>query len=171
MIAFSTAGLGDTLKSEGPFTVFVPADDAFGKLPGEISGKLLSPRERAIQNFTYHIVRGKFLAADLAGKTSLDTVQGRPLTISNDTGQVVINGNAHISKPDILCKNGVIHVVDEVLLAPKKVRVAPVVPLTDSIVFRTFVFLVVSAIVAFLAMKIRDDQKRRRPTRTGEKIK
>jgi uncharacterized surface protein with fasciclin (FAS1) repeats len=115
--AVTAAGLVDTLKGAGPFTVFAPSDDAFAKLPaGTVEGLLKDiPKLTAI--LTYHVVAGKVMAADVMtmdGKTA-GTVNGGLLTIST-TGGVKLNGAVNVVATDIACTNGVIHVIDSVLL-------------------------------------------------------
>ncbi|NMM09289.1 MAG: fasciclin domain-containing protein [Polaromonas sp.] len=117
--ALTAAGLVDTLKSAGPFTVFAPTDDAFAKLPEGTVDKLLKdvPKLKAI--LTYHVLSGKVMAADVMkidGKTA-KTVNGADLKISTQGG-VKLNGSVHVTKTDIDCSNGVIHVVDAVLMPP-----------------------------------------------------
>lgn len=117
--ALTAAGLVDTLKSAGPFTVFAPTDDAFAKLPEGTVDKLLKdvPKLKAI--LTYHVLSGKVMAADVMkidGKTA-KTVNGADLKISTQGG-VNLNGSVHVTKTDIDCSNGVIHVVDAVLMPP-----------------------------------------------------
>ena len=115
--AVTAAGLVDTLKGAGPFTVFAPSDEAFAKLPaGTVEGLLKDiPKLKAI--LTYHVVAGKVMAADVMkmdGKTAA-TVNGAVLKIST-TGGVKLNGEVNVVKTDIGCTNGVIHVIDSVLL-------------------------------------------------------
>jgi len=115
--AVTAAGLVDTLKGAGPFTVFAPNDEAFAKLPaGTVEGLLKDiPKLSAI--LTYHVVAGKVMAADVMtmdGKTAA-TVNGALLKIST-TGGVKLNGEVNVVATDIACTNGVIHVIDSVLL-------------------------------------------------------
>ncbi len=115
--AVTAAGLVDTLKGAGPFTVFAPSDEAFAKLPaGTVEGLLKDiPKLTAI--LTYHVVAGKVMAADVMtmdGKTAA-TVNGALLKIST-TGGVKLNGEVNVVATDIACTNGVIHVIDSVLL-------------------------------------------------------
>jgi len=117
--ALTAAGLVDTLNGNGPFTVFAPTDDAFAKLPAGTVDKLLAdiPKLKAI--LTYHVVSGKVMAADvmtLDGK-SAKTVNGAEIKIGTQGG-VKLNGDAHVTKTDIDCTNGVIHVIDTVLMPP-----------------------------------------------------
>ncbi|TFH54341.1 MAG: fasciclin domain-containing protein [Candidatus Zixiibacteriota bacterium] len=115
--AVQAAGLVDTLKGEGPFTVFAPTDEAFAKLPGGSVEFLLKPenKDQLIAVLTYHVVSGKVMSADIAGqRVAPDTVQGRPLAI-NATSGVMVN-QARVVAADIEATNGVIHVIDAVLL-------------------------------------------------------
>ena len=112
--AVQAAGLVDTLKGPGPFTVFAPTDDAFAKLPGGTVEGLLNDIPRLTAVLTYHVVPGKVMAADVAGLTSAATVQGGTLGIDAASG-VKVNG-ANVVQTDIAADNGVIHVIDSVLL-------------------------------------------------------
>jgi transforming growth factor-beta-induced protein len=110
----------DTLKSKGPFTVFAPTDDAFAKLPSGTVETLLKPenKDQLVSILTYHVVSGRVMAADVVKLTSADTVNGKPVTIKVDGGKVYIN-DAQVIIADILTSNGVIHVVDQVILPPQ----------------------------------------------------
>ena len=115
--AVTAAGLVETLKGTGPFTVFAPTDEAFAKLPAGTVESLLAdiPKLKAI--LTYHVVSGKVMAADVMtmdGKTAA-TVNGASLAIST-AGGVKLNATTNVVKTDIECTNGVIHVIDSVLL-------------------------------------------------------
>ncbi len=114
--AVQAAGLVDTLKGTGPFTVFAPTDDAFGKLPASAIADLLKPENKAkLQGvLTYHVVAGKVLAADVLKLKSAKSVQGQLLTIDTAAG-VKVDG-ANVVKTDIICTNGVIHIIDSVML-------------------------------------------------------
>jgi len=115
--AVEAAGLVDTLKGEGPFTVFAPTDEAFAALPAGTVESLLEPaNEDKLQAIlTYHVIPGKVLAADIAGKTmSVDTVNGQAIQIDATNG-VMIN-DATVTTADVEASNGVIHVIDKVLL-------------------------------------------------------
>ena len=115
--AVTAAGLVDTLKSAGPFTVFAPTDEAFAKLPAGTVEALLKDIPKLTAILTYHVVSGKVLAADvvkLDGKEA-KTVQGGSVKIST-TGGVKLNGTSNVVTTDILCTNGVIHVIDGVIL-------------------------------------------------------
>jgi uncharacterized surface protein with fasciclin (FAS1) repeats len=117
--AVTAADLVATLKGAGPFTVFAPTDEAFAKLPAGTVDALLKdiPKLKAI--LTYHVVSGKVMAADVVkmdGK-SAKTVNGADVKVST-TGGVKLNGTVNVVKTDIECTNGVIHVVDTVVLPP-----------------------------------------------------
>ena len=115
--AVSAADLVDVLKSEGPFTVFAPTDEAFAKLPDGTVESLLKPenKDKLIAVLTYHVVPGKVMSGDIAGKrVAPETVQGRPIAV-NATSGVMVN-QARVVAADIEASNGVIHVIDEVLL-------------------------------------------------------
>ena len=117
--ALKAAGLVDTLKGKGPFTVFAPTDEAFAKLPAGTVETLLKPENKAKLTaiLTYHVVAGDVKAADVVKLKSAETVQGQSVKIDATDG-VQIN-NAEVVKADIECSNGVIHVIDAVLL-PKE---------------------------------------------------
>jgi uncharacterized surface protein with fasciclin (FAS1) repeats len=115
--AVTAAGLVDTLKSVGPFTVFAPNDEAFAKLPAGTVDELLKPESKAklIAVLTFHVLPGKVMAADVAGqKLSPASVQGEQLHVDGTHG-VTVNG-AKVVGADVACTNGVIHVIDTVLL-------------------------------------------------------
>jgi uncharacterized surface protein with fasciclin (FAS1) repeats len=118
--AVKAAGLVDTLKGEGPFTVFAPTDEAFKKLPEGTVADLLKPenKEKLTAILTYHVVPGKVLAKDVVGVKSAKTVNGKELTVKVD-GDTVMIDSAKVVKTDIHTSNGVIHVIDTVLL-PKE---------------------------------------------------
>ncbi|MEO7474897.1 MAG: fasciclin domain-containing protein [Gemmatimonadales bacterium] len=113
--ALTAAGLVETLQGTGPFTVFAPTDAAFAKLaPGTVEALLKDlPKLTAI--LTYHVVPGRHLAADVASLKTATTVQGGTLKIAVNGGQVMIN-SAEVEAADVLAANGVIHVIDSVLL-------------------------------------------------------
>ena len=117
--AVKAAGLVETLKGAGPFTVFAPTDDAFAKLPAGTVEGLLADIPKLTAVLTYHVVAGKVLAADVVGMDGQEaaTVQGKPIKIST-TGGVKLNGTSTVTATDILCTNGVIHVIDTVILPP-----------------------------------------------------
>jgi uncharacterized surface protein with fasciclin (FAS1) repeats len=118
--AVKAAGLVDTLKGPGPFTVFAPTDEAFAKLPGETVENLLKPenKQQLVAILTYHVVPGKVMSKDLVGKkTMAKTVEGTQVSIDATDGVRV--DNAKVVKADIEASNGVIHVIDTVII-PKE---------------------------------------------------
>lgn len=119
--AVKAAGLVETLKSEGPFTVFAPTDEAFAKLPAGTVEELLKPENKARLQaiLTYHVVAGKVLAADVVTLKSAESVQGQQIDITVKDGKVAVD-NANVIKTDIACANGVIHVIDNVILPTEK---------------------------------------------------
>jgi uncharacterized surface protein with fasciclin (FAS1) repeats len=112
--AVKAAGLVETLSGQGPFTVFAPGDDAFAKLPVGTVESLLQDIPKLKDILTYHVVAGKVMAADAANVTSAKTVQGKELSIDTKDG-VKVN-EAKVIKADIEADNGVIHVIDMVLI-------------------------------------------------------
>jgi uncharacterized surface protein with fasciclin (FAS1) repeats len=112
--AVKAAGLVATLSGPGPFTVFAPTDDAFAKLPKGTLESLLKDTAKLTDILTYHVVAGKVMAADAAGLNTAKTVQGQSLTISANGGVMI--DNAKVIKADIQCSNGVIHVIDSVVV-------------------------------------------------------
>ena len=114
--ALQAAGLVDTLKGDGPFTVFAPTDAAFAKLPAGTLDALLADPARLQAVLTYHVVPGRVTAADVATLSSATTVQGDPIAI--DTSMGVRVNDAHVTQADVMASNGVIHVIDTVLLPP-----------------------------------------------------
>jgi len=117
--ALTAADLVATLKGPGPYTVFAPTDEAFAKLPPATLESLLKPENKAKLKrvLTYHVVPGKVMAADVVKVGSAKAVSGDPLPIKASGGAVTV-GNAHVVKADIAASNGVIHVIDTVLLPP-----------------------------------------------------
>jgi uncharacterized surface protein with fasciclin (FAS1) repeats len=115
--ALQAAGLVDTLKGPGPFTVFAPTDEAFAKLPAGTVDELLKPenKEKLVAILTYHVVPGKVMAKDVVSLTSAKTVNGKSVTISQQDGAVMVD-NARVVKTDMAASNGVIHVIDTVIL-------------------------------------------------------
>ena len=115
--AVQAADLVETLKSEGPFTVFAPTDDAFAKLGDEAIQDLLKPenKEKLVAILTYHVVPGKVMAKDVVSLSEAATVQGQSVEIAVNDGAVSIDG-ATVIKADVEASNGVIHVIDAVIL-------------------------------------------------------
>ncbi|MDB4793039.1 fasciclin domain-containing protein [bacterium] len=117
--AVKAAGLVETLKGDGPFTVFAPTDDAFAKLPEDVLADLLKPenKDKLISILTYHVVPGAVYAKDALKAKSASTVQGGKLKIKKTENGAMVN-KAKIVKTDIKASNGVIHVIDTVLIPP-----------------------------------------------------
>ena len=115
--AVEAAGLVDTLKGEGPFTVFAPTDEAFAALPEGTVASLLEPenRDQLVAVLTYHVVAGEVTAEQVVELTSAETVQGDTIDIAVVDGAVMIDG-ATVVQADIMTDNGVIHVIDQVIL-------------------------------------------------------
>lgn len=113
--------LVETLSGKGPFTVFAPINSAFAKLPKEVLAELLKDENRAqLQGIlTYHVVSGKVMAADVVKLTEAKTVNGAPVSIRVADGKVFVN-DAQVIKTDIVCSNGVVHLIDSVILPPAK---------------------------------------------------
>ena len=120
--ALGAAGLVDTLKGPGPFTVFAPTDEAFAKLPAGTVDTLLKPENKATLTaiLTYHVVSGNVKAADVVKLKYAETVQGGDLKIKIVGSDVFLNDTIKVTKTDIIAKNGVIHVLDAVLASPPK---------------------------------------------------
>jgi uncharacterized surface protein with fasciclin (FAS1) repeats len=116
--ALDAAGLVDTLKGDGPFTVFAPTDEAFAKLPAGTIESLLKPenKDELIAILTYHVVAGEVMAADVVKLSEAATVNGKDLTIKVESSKVRVD-QATVLKTDIAASNGVIHVIDTVMLA------------------------------------------------------
>lgn len=120
--AVKAAGLVETLKGPGPYTVFAPTDEAFAKIPKDQLNALLADKKKLTEVLTYHVVSGKVMAKDVkAGPVK--TVEGQSATIMTDGGPRI--DNARIIKTDVVASNGVIHVIDTVILPPQKMSSAP----------------------------------------------
>ena len=115
--AVKAAGLVETLRSPGPFTVFAPTDEAFAKLPPGTVDALLRPenKDKLTAILTYHVVAGEVLAADVVELTSAATVEGQSVMIDATASGVRVN-DANVIKTDVMASNGVIHVIDSVLI-------------------------------------------------------
>jgi uncharacterized surface protein with fasciclin (FAS1) repeats len=115
--AVKAAGLAETLSGPGPFTVFAPTDEAFAKLPAGTLESLLKPENKSklVEILTYHVVPGNVKAKDVVGLKDAKTVNGKNVTITVKEGTVFVDG-AKVVKTDITSKNGVIHVIDAVIL-------------------------------------------------------
>ena len=115
--ALKAADLVETLKGKGPFTVFAPTDEAFAKLPAGTLDDLLKPenKKKLAGILKYHVVSGKVMAAEVVKLSTTKTLEGKNVTIKVTDGKVTLN-DANVTKTDIGCTNGVIHVIDTVLL-------------------------------------------------------
>jgi uncharacterized surface protein with fasciclin (FAS1) repeats len=118
LTAVKAAGLVDTLEGKGPFTVFAPTDAAFAALPAGTLDKLLADKEALKAVLLYHVVPGAVTADQVVGLTSATTVEGSPIAIAIKDGLVYLNGSAQVVTPDVMASNGVIHVIDKVILPP-----------------------------------------------------
>jgi len=114
LTAVQAAGLVDTLKGKGPFTLFAPTDEAFAQIPKAQLNALLSDKQALIKVLTYHVVPGKVTAQDVVKLSSAKTVEGQSIAISTQDG-VKVN-DANVVKTDIMASNGVIHVIDKVIM-------------------------------------------------------
>lgn len=115
--AVKAAGLVDALKGDGPLTVFAPTNEAFAKLPAGTVESLLLPenKDKLVSILTYHVVGGKVMAADVVKVTSATTLQGQDIAVKVNDGTVMVD-NATVTATDIMASNGVIHVIDSVIL-------------------------------------------------------
>lgn len=116
LAAATAAGLVDTLKSAGPFTLFAPTDEAFAKLPAGTVEALLNDIPKLTQVLTYHVVSGRVYSSDVVKLSSAPTVEGSTISIQVEGGSVKLNASSIVTKADVLTTNGVIHVIDSVLL-------------------------------------------------------
>ena len=116
--AATAAGLVETLQGAGPFTVFAPSDEAFAKLPADTLAGLLADPVALKKVLLYHVVSGEVMASQVVGMTSATTVEGDPIAISVKDGSVYLNETTKVVTTDIAASNGVIHVIDTVLLPP-----------------------------------------------------
>jgi len=118
--ALKAAGLIETLKGAGPFTVFAPTDEAFAKLPAGTVETLLKPenKEKLTALLTYHVVPARTMAADVVKMTSATTVNGKAVTLKVTDGKVMVN-DATVTAADVAASNGVIHVIDRVIMPPQ----------------------------------------------------
>jgi len=116
--AVQAAGLVETLKGPGPFTVFAPTNAAFDKLPAGTVDTLVMPenKEKLASILTYHVVAGAFTSADLKDGQMLTSVQGQDLKITKKNGKIMVNGSAMVETADVISSNGVTFVIDEVLM-------------------------------------------------------
>lgn len=112
--ALQEAGLFDTLSRDGPYTIFAPTDEAFSKLPAGTLENLIHDKEKLTDILTYHVIPNKVMAAQVSNLKTADTINGKKLTIK--TSSVLKIDKAKVIKTNIKCTNGIIHVIDEVLL-------------------------------------------------------
>ncbi|NNC91175.1 MAG: fasciclin domain-containing protein [Acidimicrobiia bacterium] len=120
LAAVAAAGLVDTLRGDGPFTVFAPTNDAFAKIPEETLSELLADTEVISRILLYHVVPGEILAADLADLDSVTTLQGSDIALSVEDGAVILNGASMVISTDVTVDNGVIHVIDTAISPPRR---------------------------------------------------
>jgi hypothetical protein len=123
VLALQEANLTETLRGEGPFTVFAPTDEAFDALPEGTLEELLQDPENLTAVLTYHVVPGEYMASDIAGMESLTTVQGEDINITVENDTVMVD-NANVTTADIEASNGIIHVIDSVMLPPSMLEEA-----------------------------------------------
>ena len=117
VLALQSTGLDETLSGEGPFTVFAPTDEAFEALPEGTLEDLLEDEEALTEVLTYHVVAGEYMSSDITDMTSAETVQGEEIAIEVSDGSVMVN-DANVIQADIETSNGVIHVIDKVIMPP-----------------------------------------------------
>jgi len=117
--ALTAAGLIETLQGPGPFTVLAPTDEAFAKIPAADLQALLADKDALTKVLTYHVIAGNVPSSDVVNLTEATTVEGRKITIAVVDGKVVINGSSTVVTPDVAASNGVIHVIDAVLMPPQ----------------------------------------------------
>lgn len=113
--AVQAAGLVDTLKGEGPFTVFAPTDEAFAQIPQDQLEALLADKDKLTRVLTYHVLPGRVTAEQAMKLSSADTVEGQPVSIETTDGNVMVGG-AKVVQADVMASNGVIHAIDKVIM-------------------------------------------------------
>ena len=120
--ALKAAGLVDTMKGKGPFTVFAPTDEAFAKLPKGTVEMLLKPENKSklVDILTYHVVSGNVMAKQAVTLDKAAALNKKNITLAVKGGTLTLNGTAKVVKADIKCSNGVIHVIDNVIMPPSK---------------------------------------------------
>ncbi|MCS7193359.1 MAG: fasciclin domain-containing protein [Meiothermus sp.] len=114
--ALKAAGLEETLSGPGPFTVFAPTNAAFAKIPKADLDKLLANKQELTKVLTYHVVAGRVPSSQVVNLKEAKTVEGRSITIEVKDGKVILNGNSTVTTVDIQARNGIIHVIDTVLM-------------------------------------------------------
>ena len=120
LTAAKAAGLVETLQGAGPFTIFAPTDEAFAALPAGTLDGLLADPEALKRILLYHVVAGAVKAADVVGMTSATSLEGSPIAVAVKDGTVYLNETAKVTATDVVASNGVIHVIDHVLLPPSE---------------------------------------------------
>jgi uncharacterized surface protein with fasciclin (FAS1) repeats len=118
--ALTDAGLIETLKGSGPYTVLAPSDEAFAKLPKKELDALLADKAKLTRLLKYHVLSGNVTSTQVATMTEATTLEGGKLAIAVVNGKVTLNGKSTVTSPDISASNGTIHVIDAVLMPPKK---------------------------------------------------
>jgi uncharacterized surface protein with fasciclin (FAS1) repeats len=118
--ALTEAGLIETLKGTGPFTVLAPTDEAFAKIPAKDLEALLADKAALTKVLTYHVIAGNVPSSQVSTMTEAATLEGSKVTIKVVDGKVVLNGNSTVTGADVATSNGVIHIIDTVLMPPKK---------------------------------------------------
>jgi uncharacterized surface protein with fasciclin (FAS1) repeats len=118
--ALTEAGLIETLKGAGPYTVLAPTDDAFAKIPAADLAALLADKAALTKVLTYHVISGNVPAATVTTLTEATSLEGSKIAIKVVDGKVMLNGNSEVTSPDVPASNGVIHVINTVLMPPKK---------------------------------------------------
>ena len=120
LAAATEAGLVETLQGAGPFTIFAPTDEAFAALPAGTLDSLLADPEALKRILLYHVVAGSVKAADVVGMTAATSLEGSPIAVAVKDGTVYLNETARVVTTDVVASNGVIHVIDQVLLPPSE---------------------------------------------------
>lgn len=118
--ALTAAGLVETLKGAGPYTILAPTDEAFAKIPQKDLDALLANKEELTKVLKYHVISGNVPSSQVATMTDAATLEGSKITIKVVDGKVTLNGKADVTSPDIIASNGTIHVINTVLMPPKK---------------------------------------------------
>lgn len=115
LAAAKAAGMTQTLKNNGPYTIFLPTDSAFKQLPPDTMDSLMKDKKKLAQVLAYHVVPGRITVADVK-PGEVKTMEGEPLKLASDNGKVTINDEANVIQSDVMADNGVIHEIDKVIL-------------------------------------------------------
>ena len=118
--ALTAAGLDETLKGAGPYTILAPTDEAFARIPQKDFDALMANKEQLAKVLKYHVISGNVSSSQIAKMTEATTLEGGKIAIKVVDGKVMLNGNAAVTSPDIAASNGTIHVINTVLMPPKK---------------------------------------------------